>query len=191
MPSDGSNWLVASLKLDHLCRSSRSGFPSLSPLSPQEIFQLACMDPAHGQFQEHQSLVKSHTAWWALACGPSRDAGGHGEEWGCRHGGETLLPAPPQAQLRDGSCWVTHGSEAGDSCPQVSPSWGSGPSLLSGHWGCSHPWTSPGRWGQAVASAFGARAVTGVRCPAVKYPSLHRLLFFPLSAHFSGLPHAE
>uniref|UniRef100_A0A8C3CZE0 Voltage-dependent R-type calcium channel subunit alpha n=1 Tax=Cairina moschata TaxID=8855 RepID=A0A8C3CZE0_CAIMO len=36
--------------------SSRSGFPSLSPLSPQEIFQLACMDPAHGQFQEHQSL---------------------------------------------------------------------------------------------------------------------------------------
>ncbi|XP_015725253.2 voltage-dependent R-type calcium channel subunit alpha-1E isoform X1 [Coturnix japonica] len=36
--------------------SSRSGFPSLSPLSPQEIFQLACMDPSHGQFQEHQSL---------------------------------------------------------------------------------------------------------------------------------------
>ncbi|XP_009946663.1 PREDICTED: voltage-dependent R-type calcium channel subunit alpha-1E, partial [Leptosomus discolor] len=36
--------------------SGRSGFPSLSPLSPQEIFQLACMDPAHGQFQEHQSL---------------------------------------------------------------------------------------------------------------------------------------
>ncbi|XP_071607552.1 voltage-dependent R-type calcium channel subunit alpha-1E [Heliangelus exortis] len=36
--------------------SSRSGFPSLSPLSPQEIFQLACMDPAHGQYQEHQSL---------------------------------------------------------------------------------------------------------------------------------------
>ncbi|XP_052522335.1 voltage-dependent R-type calcium channel subunit alpha-1E isoform X2 [Tympanuchus pallidicinctus] len=36
--------------------SSRSGFPSLSPLSPQEIFQLACMDPAQGQFQEHQSL---------------------------------------------------------------------------------------------------------------------------------------
>nr|XP_009937578.1 PREDICTED: voltage-dependent R-type calcium channel subunit alpha-1E [Opisthocomus hoazin] len=36
--------------------SSRSGFPSLSPLSPQEIFQLACMDPAHGQFHEHQSL---------------------------------------------------------------------------------------------------------------------------------------
>uniref|UniRef100_A0A8C9G7M2 Voltage-dependent R-type calcium channel subunit alpha n=1 Tax=Pavo cristatus TaxID=9049 RepID=A0A8C9G7M2_PAVCR len=33
-----------------------NGFPSLSPLSPQEIFQLACMDPAHGQFQEHQSL---------------------------------------------------------------------------------------------------------------------------------------
>ncbi|KFO75199.1 Voltage-dependent R-type calcium channel subunit alpha-1E, partial [Cuculus canorus] len=37
--------------------SGRSGFPSLSPLSPQEIFQLACMDPAHEQFQEHQSLV--------------------------------------------------------------------------------------------------------------------------------------
>ncbi|XP_068807929.1 voltage-dependent R-type calcium channel subunit alpha-1E isoform X11 [Struthio camelus] len=36
--------------------SSRSGFPSLSPLSPQEIFQLACMDSTHGQFQEHQSL---------------------------------------------------------------------------------------------------------------------------------------
>ncbi|XP_041889690.1 voltage-dependent R-type calcium channel subunit alpha-1E isoform X4 [Corvus kubaryi] len=36
--------------------SSRGGFPSLSPLSPQEIFQLACMDPAHEQFQEHQSL---------------------------------------------------------------------------------------------------------------------------------------
>ncbi|KAJ7416236.1 hypothetical protein WISP_72798 [Willisornis vidua] len=36
--------------------SSRSGFPSLSPLSPQEIFQLACMDPAQEQFQEHQSL---------------------------------------------------------------------------------------------------------------------------------------
>jgi len=33
--------------------------------------------------------------------------------------------------------------------------------------------------------------VTGLRCCAVKHPSLHRLLFFPLSAHFSGLPHAE
>ncbi|KGL99568.1 Voltage-dependent R-type calcium channel subunit alpha-1E, partial [Charadrius vociferus] len=42
--------------------SSRSGFPSLSPLSPQEIFQLACMDPAHGQFQEHQSLVVTDTS---------------------------------------------------------------------------------------------------------------------------------
>ena len=30
----------------------------MSPLSPQEIFQLACMDPADdGQFQEQQSLV--------------------------------------------------------------------------------------------------------------------------------------
>ncbi|XP_038000496.1 voltage-dependent R-type calcium channel subunit alpha-1E isoform X3 [Motacilla alba alba] len=36
--------------------SSRGGFPSLSPLSPQEIFQLACMDPAQEQLQEHQSL---------------------------------------------------------------------------------------------------------------------------------------
>ncbi|XP_057885902.1 voltage-dependent R-type calcium channel subunit alpha-1E isoform X3 [Melospiza georgiana] len=36
--------------------SSRGGYPSLSPLSPQEIFQLACMDPAQEQFQEHQSL---------------------------------------------------------------------------------------------------------------------------------------
>ncbi|XP_030135486.4 voltage-dependent R-type calcium channel subunit alpha-1E isoform X5 [Taeniopygia guttata] len=36
--------------------SSRGGFSSLSPLSPQEIFQLACMDPAQEQFQEHQSL---------------------------------------------------------------------------------------------------------------------------------------
>uniref|UniRef100_A0A8D0G4J8 Voltage-dependent R-type calcium channel subunit alpha n=1 Tax=Sphenodon punctatus TaxID=8508 RepID=A0A8D0G4J8_SPHPU len=36
--------------------SSRSGFPSLSPLSPQEIFQLACMDSTHGQYQEQQSL---------------------------------------------------------------------------------------------------------------------------------------
>ncbi|KAM8805733.1 voltage-dependent R-type calcium channel subunit alpha-1E [Eudromia elegans] len=36
--------------------SGRSGFPSLSPLSPQEIFQLACMDSTHGQYQEHQSL---------------------------------------------------------------------------------------------------------------------------------------
>ncbi|XP_009074326.1 PREDICTED: voltage-dependent R-type calcium channel subunit alpha-1E, partial [Acanthisitta chloris] len=36
--------------------SSRGGFPSLSPLSPQEIFQLACMDPSQEQFQEHQSL---------------------------------------------------------------------------------------------------------------------------------------
>nr|XP_028588267.1 voltage-dependent R-type calcium channel subunit alpha-1E isoform X3 [Podarcis muralis] len=36
--------------------SSRSGFPSLSPLSPQEIFQLACMDPSHGEYQEQQSL---------------------------------------------------------------------------------------------------------------------------------------
>ncbi|XP_043347324.1 voltage-dependent R-type calcium channel subunit alpha-1E isoform X8 [Dermochelys coriacea] len=36
--------------------SSRSGYPSLSPLSPQEIFQLACMDSTHGQFQEQQSL---------------------------------------------------------------------------------------------------------------------------------------
>uniref|UniRef100_A0A8V5HDL2 Voltage-dependent R-type calcium channel subunit alpha n=1 Tax=Melopsittacus undulatus TaxID=13146 RepID=A0A8V5HDL2_MELUD len=42
--------------------SGRSGFPSLSPLSPQEIFQLACMDPAHGQFQEHQSLVVTDTS---------------------------------------------------------------------------------------------------------------------------------
>ncbi|XP_065698479.2 voltage-dependent R-type calcium channel subunit alpha-1E isoform X4 [Patagioenas fasciata] len=42
--------------------SSRSGFHSLSPLSPQEIFQLACMDPAHGQFQEHQSLVVTDTS---------------------------------------------------------------------------------------------------------------------------------
>ncbi|XP_066857630.1 voltage-dependent R-type calcium channel subunit alpha-1E isoform X11 [Anser cygnoides] len=42
--------------------SSRSGFPSLSPLSPQEIFQLACMDPAHRQFQEHQSLVVTDTS---------------------------------------------------------------------------------------------------------------------------------
>uniref|UniRef100_A0A8C9G816 Voltage-dependent R-type calcium channel subunit alpha n=1 Tax=Pavo cristatus TaxID=9049 RepID=A0A8C9G816_PAVCR len=39
-----------------------NGFPSLSPLSPQEIFQLACMDPAHGQFQEHQSLVVTDTS---------------------------------------------------------------------------------------------------------------------------------
>ncbi|XP_053102996.1 voltage-dependent R-type calcium channel subunit alpha-1E isoform X7 [Hemicordylus capensis] len=37
--------------------SSRSRFPSLSPLSPQEIFQLACMDSAHGEYQEQQSLV--------------------------------------------------------------------------------------------------------------------------------------
>ncbi|XP_067323730.1 voltage-dependent R-type calcium channel subunit alpha-1E isoform X4 [Anolis sagrei] len=37
--------------------SSRSGFPSLSPLSPQEIFQLACMDPTQGEYQEQQSLV--------------------------------------------------------------------------------------------------------------------------------------
>ncbi|NXI32122.1 CAC1E protein, partial [Sterrhoptilus dennistouni] len=36
--------------------SSRGGFSSLSPLSPQEIFQLACMDPAQEQYQEHQSL---------------------------------------------------------------------------------------------------------------------------------------
>ncbi|XP_077188352.1 voltage-dependent R-type calcium channel subunit alpha-1E isoform X6 [Paroedura picta] len=36
--------------------SSRSGYPSLSPLSPQEIFQLACMDPHHGEYQEQQSL---------------------------------------------------------------------------------------------------------------------------------------
>uniref|UniRef100_A0A8C8VVF7 Voltage-dependent R-type calcium channel subunit alpha n=1 Tax=Peromyscus maniculatus bairdii TaxID=230844 RepID=A0A8C8VVF7_PERMB len=38
--------------------SGRSGYTSMSPLSPQEIFQLACMDPADdGQFQEQQSLV--------------------------------------------------------------------------------------------------------------------------------------
>ncbi|XP_031792851.1 voltage-dependent R-type calcium channel subunit alpha-1E isoform X5 [Sarcophilus harrisii] len=36
--------------------SSRSGYPSMSPLSPQEIFQLACMDPNHEEFQEQQSL---------------------------------------------------------------------------------------------------------------------------------------
>lgn len=31
----------------------------MSPLSPQEIFQLACMDPADdGQFQEQQSLLQ-------------------------------------------------------------------------------------------------------------------------------------
>ncbi|XP_011246211.1 voltage-dependent R-type calcium channel subunit alpha-1E isoform X1 [Mus musculus] len=40
--------------------SGRSGYPSMSPLSPQEIFQLACMDPADdGQFQEQQSLVNA------------------------------------------------------------------------------------------------------------------------------------
>lgn len=83
---DAQRWqhpACGSPKLNCLCRSSRSGFHSLSPLSPQEIFQLACMDPAHGQFQEHQSLVKSHTAWWGLARGHSEDAGGHGEVWGC------------------------------------------------------------------------------------------------------------
>ncbi|KAM9212158.1 voltage-dependent R-type calcium channel subunit alpha-1E isoform 2-T2 [Dugong dugon] len=38
--------------------SGRSGYPSMSPLSPQEIFQLACMDPTDdGQFQEQRSLV--------------------------------------------------------------------------------------------------------------------------------------
>uniref|UniRef100_A0A8P0PBW9 Voltage-dependent R-type calcium channel subunit alpha n=1 Tax=Canis lupus familiaris TaxID=9615 RepID=A0A8P0PBW9_CANLF len=43
--------------------SGRSGYPSMSPLSPQEIFQLACMDPADdGQFQEHQSLVVTDTS---------------------------------------------------------------------------------------------------------------------------------
>uniref|UniRef100_A0A8C3RJK1 Voltage-dependent R-type calcium channel subunit alpha n=1 Tax=Cyanoderma ruficeps TaxID=181631 RepID=A0A8C3RJK1_9PASS len=42
--------------------SSRGGFPSLSPLSPQEIFQLACMDPAQEQYQEHQSLVVTDTS---------------------------------------------------------------------------------------------------------------------------------
>ncbi|XP_074402507.1 voltage-dependent R-type calcium channel subunit alpha-1E isoform X4 [Zonotrichia albicollis] len=42
--------------------SSRGGYPSLSPLSPQEIFQLACMDPAQEQFQEHQSLVVTDTS---------------------------------------------------------------------------------------------------------------------------------
>ncbi|XP_048353770.1 LOW QUALITY PROTEIN: voltage-dependent R-type calcium channel subunit alpha-1E [Sphaerodactylus townsendi] len=36
--------------------SSRSGYPSLSPLSPHEIFQLACMDPTHGEYQEQQTL---------------------------------------------------------------------------------------------------------------------------------------
>ncbi|KAK1329274.1 hypothetical protein QTO34_011455 [Cnephaeus nilssonii] len=39
--------------------SGRSGYPSMSPLSPQEIFQLACMDPADdGQFQEEQALTR-------------------------------------------------------------------------------------------------------------------------------------
>lgn len=183
---------MASLKLDHLCRSSRSGFPSLSPLSPQEIFQLACMDPAHGQFQEHQSLVKLRTAWWAFTCGPSEDAGGHGEVWDCWHGGGMLLSAPVAASTAERWQPLGHARiRAGDKHPQVSPSWGSGPLPLSRHWGHSHPRTSPGQWGQAVASAFGARAVTGVQCPAVKYPSLHRRFFFPLSAHFSGLPRAE
>ncbi|XP_039737254.1 voltage-dependent R-type calcium channel subunit alpha-1E isoform X4 [Pteropus medius] len=38
--------------------SGRGGYPAMRPLSPQEIFQLACMDPADdGQFQEQQSLV--------------------------------------------------------------------------------------------------------------------------------------
>ncbi|XP_073072966.1 voltage-dependent R-type calcium channel subunit alpha-1E isoform X8 [Manis javanica] len=38
--------------------SGHGGYPSMSPLSPQEIFQLACMEPADdGQFQEQQSLV--------------------------------------------------------------------------------------------------------------------------------------
>nr|KAF6396282.1 calcium voltage-gated channel subunit alpha1 E [Rousettus aegyptiacus] len=37
--------------------SGRGGYPAMRPLSPQEIFQLACMDPADdGQFQEQQSL---------------------------------------------------------------------------------------------------------------------------------------
>ncbi|XP_066180847.1 voltage-dependent R-type calcium channel subunit alpha-1E isoform X4 [Sylvia atricapilla] len=46
----------------HSGLSSRGGFPSLSPLSPQEIFQLACMDPAQEQYQEHQSLVVTDTS---------------------------------------------------------------------------------------------------------------------------------
>ncbi|XP_029473647.1 voltage-dependent R-type calcium channel subunit alpha-1E isoform X4 [Rhinatrema bivittatum] len=37
--------------------SIRSGFPSLSPLSPQEIFQPPCLDRRQGQFQEQLSLV--------------------------------------------------------------------------------------------------------------------------------------
>nr|XP_035957386.1 voltage-dependent R-type calcium channel subunit alpha-1E isoform X1 [Halichoerus grypus] len=47
---------VSGLEKPSRNRSGRSGYPSMSPLSPQEIFQLACMDPADGQFQEQQSL---------------------------------------------------------------------------------------------------------------------------------------
>lgn len=57
VPNRGHS-LIA-LNLAFLCRSGRSGYPSMSPLSPQEIFQLACMDPADdGQFQEQQSLLQ-------------------------------------------------------------------------------------------------------------------------------------
>ncbi|XP_032948505.1 voltage-dependent R-type calcium channel subunit alpha-1E isoform X7 [Rhinolophus ferrumequinum] len=43
--------------------SGRSAYPAVSPLSPQEIFQLACMDPADdGQFQEQQSLVATDSS---------------------------------------------------------------------------------------------------------------------------------
>lgn len=82
---------MASLKLGCVRRSSRGGFPSLSPLSPQEIFQLACMDPAHEQFQEHQSLVKSCTAplqsqhWWARGGVGSEHSTGMAAAGSCTH----------------------------------------------------------------------------------------------------------
>lgn len=49
---------MAPLSVAFPSRSSRSGYVSASPLSPQELFQLACMDPTDdGQLQEQDSLV--------------------------------------------------------------------------------------------------------------------------------------
>uniref|UniRef100_A0A8C3K733 Voltage-dependent R-type calcium channel subunit alpha n=1 Tax=Calidris pygmaea TaxID=425635 RepID=A0A8C3K733_9CHAR len=64
-PSSLPQEIISNAKaLPYLQHSCHFSVPAaiFFPLSPQEIFQLACMDPAHGQFQEHQSLVVTDTS---------------------------------------------------------------------------------------------------------------------------------
>lgn len=95
---------------------------------------------------------------------------------GLRRGSETLLPAPEAPSPAAGSCTDAKWERLSLGCPPAG--------LLSRCRGKS-------QWGQAAANVYGVRAVAGLRAAAVNDPSLHRRLFFPLSARFSGLPCAE